>query len=99
MRDSRDRSVTGKQSNHELSSVQDERDQVMILVNLLENSDAADETELDALRQRLKDLERRVQAGLREMDYPSVKIRRLRRSLAEVSNGRVKPSRWSPGNC
>ena len=99
MRDSRDRSVTGKQSNDELSSVQDERDHVMILVNLLENSDAADGAELDALRQRLKDLERRVQAGLREMDYPSVKVRRLRRSLAAVSNGRGKPSRRSPGNC
>ena len=52
----------------------------MILVNLMENGDEAGGPELDAVRARLKDLEQRVQAGLREMDSPSVKVRRLDRA-------------------
>ena len=49
----------------------------MILVNLMENCDAANGAELDALRERLRDLERRVQMGLGAADYPSVIGRRV----------------------
>ena len=51
--------MTGR-LNPGLDSLRDERDHVMILLNLMENSDAPDVTALDQLRDRLSDLEQRV---------------------------------------
>ena len=60
--------------NPGLDALRDERDHVMILLNLMENSDSPDGTGLDQLRDRLSQLERRVNATMREMDSPSVRM-------------------------
>ena len=46
----------------------------MILLNLMENSDAPDGTGLEQLRDRLSELERRVNATMRKMDSPSMRM-------------------------
>ena len=65
--------MTGR-PNPGLDALRDERDHVMILLNLMENSDSPDGTGLDQLRDRLSQLERRVNATMREMDSPSVRM-------------------------
>ena len=62
--------MTGR-PNPSLDALRDERDHVMILLNLMENSDSPDGTRLDHLRDRLSQLERHVNATMREMDSPS----------------------------
>ena len=46
----------------------------MILLNLMENSDAPDWTELNELRFRLSQLEQRIEATMREINSPSMRM-------------------------
>lgn len=51
----------------------------MILLNLMENSDSPDGTGLDQLRDRLSELERRVNATMRKVDSPSMRMSQANR--------------------
>ena len=82
--------MTGR-PNPGLDALRDERDHMMILLNLMENSDSPDRTRLDQLRDRLSDLERRVNANMREMDSPSSRM-----SQADKSQGGGDPQAIAP---
>lgn len=55
--------MTGTSFNSELTAILEERDHVTILLNLTENGEMSDVLELDALRDRLNELERRARAA------------------------------------
>ena len=62
--------------NDGLEKLHEERDHLKILINLLENGDEARDSEIEAARAKLKELERCIDATFRDAtDPPSARWR------------------------